>query len=374
MKALHRLLLLSMPWFVFGMAYGESSAIRLGQTLPLTGSVSELGTEYRAGIVSYFNFINSRGGIYGRNIELVSLDDGYDAKRSMDNTKKLAADKSVLALVGMFGTANYEAALPVINAERIPSLGPYTGSDELRKQISPTTFWVRASYGDEIEKIINQMTTLGVKRIAVLYQNDSSGRTGLASVEKSLAKRSLSIAAKGAFDRVNNELNDAVKTISSSNPQGVLMIGTYKPVAAFVQKMRQIGQFPQFFALSVVGINALKKEIGISAKGVAISQVVPFPWSEASPISREFLKMPKELLPKEGATYTMLEGYIVAKIMVEALRRSGADLSREKIIRSLETLKQFDVGGILVDYTNGNRMGSSFVELTIIGSNGNLMR
>lgn len=354
-------------------AHAQTGPIRLGQSLPLSGPLAELGAEYRDGMLAYFNALNAKGGIHGRRIELVTLDDGYVVERSVDNAKKLLDQEDVLAFLGMFGSANYGALLPLINERAIPSLAPYTGSDELRAQKSPTTFWLRASYGDETEKIIDQLTTLGINRIAVFYQDDAFGKSGLAGVEKALAKRNLKMVAVGAFDKTKNDVRDAVKTIGAADPQGVVMISTYKPTAAFVREMRQAGKQSQFFALSVVGYKALQAEMGQSAAGIAIAQVVPYPWSGTTVIVREFQALPAEFAPKSGPTYTVLEGYIAAKIMAEGLRRAGPQPTRDKLVTALGSLQKYDVGNFSVDYSK-NRLGSHFVEVTIVGSSGRLMR
>lgn len=354
-------------------AYAQSVPIRLGQSLPLTGPLAEIGTEYRDGMLAYFNALNAKGGIHGRRVELVSLDDAYVVERSVENAKKLLDQEDVLAFIGMTGTANYAALMPLINERAVPSLAPYTGSDELRALKSPTTFWMRASYGDETEKIIDQLTTLGINKIAVFYQDDAFGKSGLAGVEKALAKRNLKVIAIGAFDKTKNDVREAVKAIGAADPQGVVMISTYKPTIAFVREMRQAGKQSQFFALSVVGYKALQAEMGQAAAGIAIAQIVPYPWSGVTAIVREFQALPAEFVPKSGPTYIVLEGYIAAKIMAEGLRRAGPQPTREKLVSALGSLQKYDVGNFVVDYGK-DRLGSHFVEVTIVGSSGRLMR
>lgn len=367
------------PLFLLAMLFGsaaqaQTTSLRLGQSLPLSGALAELGTEYRDGMLAYFKALNARGGIHGRRIELVTLDDGYVVERSVENAKKLLDQEDVFAFIGMFGSANYGALMPLINERGIPSLAPYSGSDELRAQKSPTTFWLRASYGDETEKIIDQLTTLGINRIAVFYQDDAFGRSGLAGVEKALAKRNLKTVAVGSFDKTKNDVHEAVRAIGAVDPQGIVMISTYKPTAAFVREMRQAGKQSQFFALSVVGYKALQAELGQSAAGVAIAQVMPYPWNGLTPVAREFLALPADAAPKSGTTYTSLEGYIAAKVMAEALRQAGPQPTREKLVAALGGLRNYDTGGFAVDYGKGSHLGSHFVEVTIVGSAGRLMR
>ncbi len=355
------------------VALAQGAILRLGQSLPLSGPLSELGSEYRDGALAYFKWVNGKGGVHGRLIELVTLDDGYVAERTKENAKKLLDEENVFAFFGMFGSANYAALLPLINERAVPSVAPYTGSDELRAQASPTTFWLRASYGDETEKIVDQLTTIGIRRIAAFYQDDAFGKAVLAGVEAALAKRGLTVLATGAYDKTKNDVAAAVKAIGASDPQAVVMISTYKPTAAFVRQMRLAGKMPQFFALSVVGVKALYSELGSEVAGIAISQVLPFPENATAPVVREMRQLPAALLPPAGITYTTLEGFIAAKIMVEALRRAGPQLTRGRLTSALESMRDFDVGGFPVRYGPDNRLGSRFVEVTIVGKSGKLM-
>ena len=377
MKLLHRALARGLASLVLLAATAvfaqQGGTIRLGQTLPLSGPLTELGTEYRDGAQTYFKWINSKGGVHGRRIELLTLDDGYVVERTVENAKKLL-DQDVFAFFGMFGSANYAALIPLINERGLPSIAPYTGADGLRAQNSPTTFWLRASYGDETEKIVDQLTTLGINRIAVFYQDDAFGKAGLAGVEAALAKRRLKVLATGIYDKTKNDVGGAVKTIGAADPQAVVMISTYKPTAAFVKQMRLTGKLPQFFALSVVGVKALNAELGAESAGIAISQVVPFPDSATAPVVREMRQLPPEMQPAAGITYTTLEGYIAAKVTVEALRRAGPNASREKFVAALESLRDYDVGGFPVNYAGGSHLGSRFAEVTIVNKSGRLMR
>ena len=368
-RALASILLLAS----FAVAAQQGNTIKLGQSLPLSGPLTELGSEYRDGALAYFKWANSKGGVSGRKIDLVTLDDGYVVDKTVANAKKLLDEDNVFAFFGMFGSANYAALMPLINERSVPSVAPYTGSDGLRAQASPTTFWLRASYGDETEKIVDQLTTLGINRIAVFYQDDAFGKAGLAGVDAALAKRKLKTLATGVYDKTKNDVGEAVKTIGAADPQAVVMISTYKPTASFVKQMRQAGKQPQFFALSVVGLKALSAELGAEAAGVAISQVVPFPDNSTAPVVREMRQLPTAMLPAAGVTYTTLEGFIAAKVMAEALRRAGPQLSREKLVAALESMRDFDVGGFPVNYAGGSHLGSRFAEVTIVSKSGRLM-
>lgn len=355
-----------------GSALAEDT-IRLGQTVALSGPLAELGIEYRDGALAYFNAVNEKGGVHGRKIKLISLDDGYVVARSEENARRLLKDEKVLAFFGPLGTANVAALLPIIDEQGVPTLAPYTGSDELRR-FNRNIFWLRASYGDETEKIVEQLVSVGIKRIAAFYQNDAFGLSGLAGVEQALKKRNLTLAGKGSFERNTVDVAAAVQAIAAQDPQAVVLISTYKPTAAFVRAFKQTGKAAQLFTLSVVGFKALAAELGDDATGIAISQVVPFPWSATKPLVREFQKLPPNLMPASGATFTSLEGYMAAKVMVEALRRAGSHVTREKLVAALESMGEFDLGGLTVRYGPGNHIGSQYSELTIVGRDGKLFR
>ncbi|MBS0347835.1 MAG: ABC transporter substrate-binding protein [Proteobacteria bacterium] len=367
------LLLASSPLHAAPAAPAANDTIRIGQSAALSGPLAELGTELRDGAQAYLKWINSKGGIHGKKIELVSDDDAYVPERAVNNVKKQLDDDKVLAFLGIMGTANYWAVMPLLDERKVPSVAPYTGSDDLRTQTSPYTFWVRASYGDEAEKIVRQLTTTGVTRIAVFYQDDTLGISGVDGVTKALRKRNLTIAAKGAFDKNTQDVGSAVQRIAAANPQAVIMFSTYKATASFVRKLKQSGSAAQLFAVSVVGVHALTNELGPDATGIAISQVMPYPGNAALPLVREFEALPKALQPKAGLTYTTLEGFISAKVLVEGLRRAGPQPTREKLTTALESLRNYDTGGYTIDFGPGKRQGSHFAEVTIIGSGGKLM-
>ncbi|WP_079434853.1 ABC transporter substrate-binding protein [Zoogloea sp. LCSB751] len=368
------LLFASAPLHAAPEAPTATDTIRIGQSLALNGPLAELGTELRDGAQAYLKWINSKGGIHGKKIELVSADDAYVPERAVQNVKKQLDNDKVLAFLGIMGTANYWAVMPLLDERKVPSVAPYTGSDDLRSQASPYTFWVRASYGDEAEKIVRQLTTTGVTRIAVFYQDDTLGISGVDGVTKALRKRNLTIAAKGSFDKNTLDVAPAVRTITAADPQAVIMFSTYKATAAFVRKLKQSGNAAQLFAVSVVGVKALSSELGADATGIAISQVMPYPWNAALPLVREFETIPKALQPAAGLTYTTLEGFISAKVLVEGLRRAGPQPTREKLTAALESLHNYDAGGYTLDFGPGKRQGSHFAEVTIVGSGGKLMR
>ncbi|MBP5997065.1 MAG: ABC transporter substrate-binding protein [Azonexus sp.] len=348
-------------------------SIVIGQSVPLSGPAQELGIEMQLGAKLYFDHINAQGGVNGRKIKLLTLDDGYEPDRATANTRQLIDKDDVFSLFGYVGTPTSLAALKVSNPAGVPFIGAFTGAEALRMPFNRLIFNIRASYGDETEKIVEQFTSLNVKRIAVFYQNDAYGNAGLSGVEKAMAKRDLKLVATATVERNSSDVAAAVKTLIAAKPDMVVMVTTYKSTAAFINAMRAAGSAAQFYTVSFVGSRALANELGAAGAGVGISQVVPFPWSRTVPVVRDYQKLLAASGSGRDVSFTSLEGYIAARVFVEGLRRAGKELTRDKFISAMENLRNFDAGGFAVNFTPGNHNGSNFVELTIIRKDGSFM-
>jgi len=355
-----------------GLSYAEvgvtNTTILLGQSADFSGPAQELSVDIQMGARLYFDDINTKGGIYGRKIELYNFDDGYDAKRAEANTKELIEKNKVFALFGYVGTATSQAAIPIFTAAKVPFIAPYTGADALREPFNRHIFNVRASYKDETEKIIEQLVSVGSKKIAVVYQNNTYGKNGLDGLERALTKRGLKVAATGTLERESGDVGNTIKPILAAQPDAVVIISSYKMTAAVIKEMRKIGTSAQFFTVSYVGSRPLAWELGPHGVGVMVTQVVPFPWGGKQLIEREYQK----LMNASGATeysFTTLEGFLAAKILVEGLKRAGKDLTREKLISALESMTNIDVGGFHVNYSPTNHNASNFVDVTMITKN-----
>jgi len=256
----------------------------------------------------------------------------------------------------------------------VPFVGPFTGAESLRSPLNRYVFNIRASYYDETDKIVAQLTGQTLDRIAVFYQDDAYGQAGLAGVQRAMEKRNLKITATGTVERNTADVAAAVKAIAKADPQAVVMISAYKSCAAFIKAMRAAGSNPQFVNVSFVGSKALAEETGAEGRGVVISQVVPFPWNYAAPIVKEYQQSFEASAKRDDFSWTSLEGFIAAKTLVEGLRRAGTDLTREHFIKAMETLRDYDLGGYAVTFTPTSHNGSKFVELTVIGKNGRFLR
>ena len=345
----------------------------LGQAAVFSGPAAQLGIQMRNGIKAYLEHVNAQGGVHGRKIELVTEDDRYETKVAPVASKKLIEEHKVFALLGYVGTPTGVAHLPVVNQARVPLVGMFTGAEVLRVPFSRYVFHVRASYYDETEKIVEQIVSIGGKNIAVFYQDDAYGLAGLTGTEIATKKRGMKIAALGTVERNTTDVAAAVKTINAAKPDAVVMISAYTSCAAFIREMKKAGSAATFYNVSFVGSKALADALGQDGVGVAISQVVPFPWGRAVPVVKEYQQFSK----KAGHTdynFSAMEGFLAAKVLVEGLRRAGRNLTRERFIATMEGMSDVDLGGFYVGYSPSNRAGSKFVDLTIIGRQGRFLR
>ncbi len=347
--------------------------IIVGQFAAMTGPAAQLGERLNVGIQAYFRSVNEQGGVHGRTLRLLTRDDGYEPERAVAAVKGLIEQDQVFALVGSVGTPTGLAALPVFTAAKVPMIGMFTGAQGLREPFNRYVFHVRASYFDETERIVQHLTTLGVKKIAVFYQNDAYGRAGLEGVTRALAKRQLKAAGAATVERNSTDVSAALAALLPAQPEAVVQIGAYKACAEFIKQARAKGYGGQFFNVSFVGSKALADELGAAGMGVVISQVVPFPYTPSAPVVREYQQRMKEAGQTE-LDFSSMEGFLIGKVFVEGVRRAGRNLTRDSLIAALESMKDVNLGGFEVSYSPRDHSGSKYTDLTIIGSGGRFMR
>ena len=351
----------------------SADEIRIGQFAAQTGPAAELGKRMQLGILAHFAAVNSAGGIHGRKLKLISRDDGYEPEKAIAAVKALIEEDKVFALIGSVGTPTTLAAVPAINAAGIPLVGPFTGAQALREPFNRNLFHVRASYFDETERIVQYLSTIGIKKIAVFYQNDSYGKAGLEGVLRALTKRELKPAATVKVERNSNDVAAALAEILEVRPEAVIQISAYKSCAALIKQAKAKSYSGQFFNVSFVGSNALADELGDAGAGVVISQVVPFPYTPSSAIVNEYQQRMTETGSKDY-DFTSMEGFLAAKLFTEGLRKAGKNLSRQSFISALESLHDYNLSGFTMSYSAKSHEGSRYTDLTIIGSNGKFVR
>jgi branched-chain amino acid transport system substrate-binding protein len=351
--------------------------IVVGQVAPLSGVLATTGQQMVLGGKIYFSHVNAKGGVHGQKIKVLVADDAYKVDETLRLTREMLAKPEVVALFGFAGTANVGKLLAdkVLEEGGAALVAPYTGGEPLRSPFNKWIFHVRAGYADEAEHMVQQLTTLGMKRIAVMYQGDGFGQAGLVGVEAAMAKRGLKLVVAAPYERNTDKVDGALQAIRAADPQAIIMVSINKPTAAFVKQYREGGGGAQLLNISVVDPAELVKLAGLkNAHGLGISQVVPYPYMANLPVIREYQELLKKYAPGEHINYTSFEEFLGAKVLVEALRRAGPKPTRAKVIQALETMGSYDLGGITVNYGPDNRIGSRYVEVTVIGSTGKLLK
>ena len=347
----------------------QNGRIVLGQSAAFSGPAAQLGIQFNAGAQLCFDLLNQQGGVGGQRIEILKLDDGYEPDRCAENTRQLLS-RGCSALFGYIGTPTSLAALPLATQAGMPFVAPFTGAMGLRQPFNRLAFHLRASYNDETELIVRQLTGLGLKDIAVFHQNDAYGKAGLDGVTLALAQRQLKPTVTATVERNSVDVAQAVSRIAAAKPQAVVQIGAYAACAAFVRQARKAGFGGSFYNVSFVGTQALADELGKDGAGVVISQVVPNPFSTTRPITREFLDAIARGGNKVQANYSSLEGYLAARLMAEGVRRAGARTGADGLVSGLEAIGDTSFGGFAVSLSASNHVASRFAELSMLTGDG----
>ena len=344
--------------------------IILGQSAALSGPAAQLGIQFHQGAKLYFDGVNAQGGIGRQQIEIRKLDDGYEPARCVENTKKLIAE-NVFALFGYIGTPTSIAALPLATKAKIPFIAPFSGAMSLRDPFNKYAFHVRASYNDETALIVKQSLNMGLKKIAVFYQNDAYGKAGLDGVNLALGLQRLQPVALATVERNSVDVAPAVKTLMAASPDAVVQIGAYKACAAFIREARKAGYGGTFYNVSFVGTQALADELGKDGAGVVVSQVMPSPYNASRAIAREFASAVAAANNKEvQANFSSMEGYVAARLFAEGLKRAGANPTRESLMAGLEGIGSQSLGGFAVSLSSNDHVASNFVELSMLTGDG----
>jgi ABC-type branched-subunit amino acid transport system substrate-binding protein len=356
----------------------SAAEIIVGQVAPFSGPLAPTGNYLRAGGQLYFDSINASGGIHGAKIRVVAKDDGYKAEETVRLAREILKDSPPLVFFGFVGTGNAEALLKekVLSEAGIPLLTVRTGAASVVGKNDPNVFFTRASYAEEVEKITQQYASTGYTHFAILYQNDAFGLDVLGNAEAAIKKAGGSLVAKGSYEKNTTKVEDAVKTIAAANPQAVIMISNTAASAEFLKQSRAAGNLAQYVALSVTDGAQVAKLIGNDkAQGLALTQVVPDPASRAIPLIKEIQENFQKFAPKDVTlNQTFVEGYLGAKILSEALRRAGPNPTRKKLRDTLETMKDYDAGGVFIGFSAEKHAGSRFVDITILNRDGKLLR
>ena len=345
--------------------------VLFGQSAAFTGPAQELGLGMQTGIRAAFQEANGRGGVHGRMLELVSLDDAYEPEAAVVNTQQLIEDEQVFALIGAVGTPTSRSATPVAAAAGVPYIAPFTGAAFLRDPAWDNIINLRASYQQETEEMVARLTgDLGVDRIAVMYQDDSFGRDGYQGVRLALARRGMEPVAIGLYPRNTAAVKTALLDLRQGDPQAVIMIGAYQPVSMLISWAQHTGMDAVFLTVSFVGSNALAQALGDSGADVVVTQVVPFPTNDSLPVVASYQEALSAHAPDAVPGFVSLEGYLAGRLAIEGLQRCGVELSRDCFLDSLRNAGTVDIDGFELRYGDGDSQGSDEVFMTALGDDG----
>ncbi|WP_420463274.1 ABC transporter substrate-binding protein [Candidatus Palauibacter sp.] len=343
-------------------------SIVFGQSAALNGPAGELGRNMNLGVLAAFEEANREGGVHGRGLRLVVRDDGYEPEAAVANTRELI-EHGVFGLIGAVGTPTSNAAEPVASEAAVPYIGAFTGAGLLRREDQNYVVNLRASYDQETREMVDRIVgDLGFRRIAVFYQDDNYGLAGLAGARKAMEARRMELVGEAAYPRNTLAVKRGLLDIRAGDPEAVIIIGAYAPVAHFIKWARKIGLDAVFVNISFVGSNALLNELGRQGDGVVVTQVVPFPRDTSVPAVARYQAALRAVDPSAQPGFVSLEGYLAGRLVVETLASGDPEArpTRQSFLRTLMESGPLDLGGFVVEYAEGDNQGSDLVFLTVI--------
>jgi branched-chain amino acid transport system substrate-binding protein len=343
----------------------------IGQSAALTGSQAEFGREIRDGANAYFESVNRQGGIHGRAIRLVTLDDGGSADQAKENAARLISEDKVLALFGFISRPSAVAGSKIASEAKVAFLGPFSGTPALYK-FDPYVFTVRASYDDELAAMVQQLVSTGHRKIGFAYLNDARA-VNVPLVEKLLAQHQLKPTVLIGVDRASGEVGAQAKELAKANPDALLALANNLPLTALTREARKLGNTTPFWILSFDDSKLMVKELGQDAAGQVFAQVVPLPTKRRARIVKDYQRDYQAAFPGALLSFTSFEGYIGARVLAEGLRKAGTNPTRERVVKGLEAIGNMDLGDFWVNYSDKKHNGSAFVDLTIVNKNGNFL-
>jgi ABC-type branched-subunit amino acid transport system substrate-binding protein len=346
----------------------EQVPIVLGQSCALTGPSKNLGLELRAGLLAAFSKVNDDGGIGGRDILLVSRDDGYEPDRAVRNTRTFIQDESIFMLIGEVGTPTSNAVLPLIEEYKIPFFAPFTGAEVLRQPFRQYVINVRASYYQEMERLASYLIEKKkITKIACFYQDDSYGLDGLKGIELALARRGLRLVSKGSYERNTVAVLRGLTDVLLADPEAVVLAGTYSACAEFIKLSKtRTSKRLLYCNISFVGTESLKDALGRYGSDVIVSQVVPYPLDTEVPLIHEYTDAMEKYQHDAPISFISLEGYMAGKLFAQIATMVPGELTREKFISTMEQVGTFDLGGVTLQFGPKDHQGMDTIYLTEI--------
>lgn len=349
----------------------HDDTIVFGQSAALSGPAKDLGDGMRLGITAAFEEANRNGGVHGRRLELVSLDDTYEPEAAIENTQSLINSGNVFALIGAVGTPTSRSAVPVASAADIPYIAPFTGAAFLRDPAQANVINLRASYNQETEEMVERFVSeLGIDRIGIIYQDDSFGRAGYNGARAALERRGMEAVSVGLYARNTTAVKTGLLDLKAGDPEGVIVIGAYQPVASLIRWAREIQLDAVFVTISFVGSNALAQELGAGGAGVLTTQVVPFPTDAEVPVVASYLAALEALDSEAAPGFVSLEGYLAGRLAIAGLQSCGPTVDRDCFSERFASSEPIDIDGFLLSYGDQDNQGSDQVFWSMIDESG----
>lgn len=371
-KLLAAVLLVSITHSVSAEVGVTDNTILLGQTVGVTGTVAGPVKEMNEGANAYFKLVNKQGGVHGRKIEMIVLDDKFDPALTLANAETLIKKEGVFALFQGRGTPHTQGILPLLEANNVPLVAPSTGAAVFHTPVNRLLFNIRAKYQDEVVKAVEHFATIGISAIGILHVDDAFGLDGLEGFKKGMAARKLTPVTITKFARVKPDYDAAAAEVIKANPAALVIVSSAKNTVEVIKAIRAKGSQMQIMTMSNNSSDSFVKDLGPAGTGVMVTQITPAPHLVTTQLGQEF----KLAAKASGATvsYAAMEGFVNAKVLVEGLRRAGPKLTREGFLRAMESMRRVDFGGLMVTYGPDDHTGSEYVELTMIGKDGRFMR
>lgn len=374
MKTITTILFAVFHCFIFTPDAFSDDNIVIGQSASLTGNFSEQAIAYRDGALLYFDEVNRTGGIKGHKIKLISLDDRHDNAVAIANTNQFIADENVVALMNYTWTPIVRAVLPTVNKAKIAFFAPYTGAADVYLPLNPSVFTIRASFVAELDMIVRHLTTLGLKKIALARYSGSVGDELRVDLENLAKKYGASIVAEGLTKPDSGDNSASIKKLLGTEADAMILGISGTDAVNFVHKFNiENTHKTTYFARSLIGAKQLIKELGKESAGISVTQLVPNPYKQGMPLTKEFRALLLKRSPLSTPDYISLEGYIAARVLCEALLRTNGRPTRAELVDTLSRLGKVNIGGFELNFRPSNHNGSEFVDLTMIGRDGKIM-
>ncbi len=352
-------------------AHAAEGVIRVGQVLPLSGPVGDAVKLLIEGQNAAFADVNAKGGVNGSRVEIITLDDAFDGKKTVEQVNVLLNEHKVTCLFGLATGPGIGATLPILMQRQVPLVTVYNGADQLRAKHHPYFFTATASFNDEMRQMIRNLTTVKSNRIAVAIQGNDFGRANLAMIEALAKEYGATLVGHAELNMDGTKSEEALKKLSALNPQAILLLSAGMPVLNFLKVASSSVRIP-IYTMSMAGSSVFLKMLGSTAAGLGITQIVPYPWRQTNTLVRNFKASMER--NKLEMSYDRMAGYLNATVLIEALKRAGKNPSGSAIVAAIENMGELDLGGYRLNFSRTNHHGSNFVELSMVGKDGRYFR